>query len=241
MFVPLFMLTFADPQSIERAGQSFIEWKLSSEAEEKIDSIQLPTSNKLGSLLNKYAGAKIDELKQQLKDDLPAILAAEIARMRDLSCECRKKWEQRIATSLNIQISTLDVAREKIADFSQAKYMEIVTKLTADVRIFLGVNSVVFLAFLIISFLKPQAVLHLFVPGILLLVSTVLCSYFYLFEQNWFFTILYDDYTGFAYLGYLIFVFGVLCDIAFNRGRITTEVLNAIFKVVGHAADAVPC
>lgn len=241
IFLPLFLFTFSDPHSIERAGQSFIEWKLSTETENKVNAIQIPTSNKLGAFLNNKVGKQLDDLKQQLHDDLPAILASQITQMKNLSCECRKNWEQRIANSINLKISTLQAAKNKIADFSQAKYMQIVEKLTADVRIFLGVNSAVFIIFLLVSFLKPRAIKHLFLPGVLLLLSTVVCSYFYLFEQNWFYTILYNDYTGFVYLSYLGLVFMVLSDIVFNKGRVTTEVLNMFLSAIGRMAVLVPC
>ncbi|VAV96835.1 hypothetical protein MNBD_ALPHA01-797 [hydrothermal vent metagenome] len=253
VFVPLFLLTFSDPHSIERVGKSFIEWKLNSVAEKKIDAIHIPTSTRLDAFLNKKidlnkkvglnkkASAKLEELKQQLKDELPKILAAQIAKMSDITCACRLKWEERLASTLKIQISTIETAKIKIATYSQAKYMEISEKLTRDVRIFLGINSLVFLIFLFVSFLKPRAIIHLFVPGILLFLSTIFCSYFYIFEQNWFLTILYDDYTGFAYLSYLTFTFLILSDIVFNKARVTTEIINGIFSAMGRVADISPC
>ena len=139
-----------------------------------------------------------------------------------------------------MEILNLKGAKAKIIDFSQVKYMEIVNELTQDIRIFMGVNGFVFLIFLLISLLKSKAIVHLFVPGVLL-ASTISCSYFYLFEQNWFFTILCNDYTGYTYLSYLVIVFGVLCDIALNRGRITTKILNAFFNAIGNTINAMPC
>ena len=72
-------------------------------------------------------------------------------------------------------------------------------------------------------------------------VSTVICSYFYLFEQNWFYTIIYNDYTGYSFIGYLVIVFAILCDIVFNKARVTTEILNACLQALGQAASFVPC
>lgn len=66
-------------------------------------------------------------------------------------------------------------------------------------------------------------------------------SYFYIFEQDWFYTILYNDYTGFAYIGYLAVVFAFLCDVVFNRARVTTEIINSILSAVGQAPSLVPC
>ena len=248
LFVPLFLFTFADPQLIENSGRSFIEWKLHAETDKKIDSIVLPEQTKLESLLGEKAkelrektATKIEEIKRQLKANAPAILAAQIAKLRNLDCECRKKWEVSLRQSMQWNLVSLETAQSKLIDFTHAKYMEIVEKLTLDVRVFLGANSLVFIILLLTSFLKPQAIKHLFLPGGLLLVSTVICSYFYLFEQNWFYTIIYNDYTGFAYFGYLAFVFGFLCDIAINKARVTTEVLNTCLQAVGQAGNLTPC
>lgn len=248
LFLPLFLMTFADPQLIENAGRAFIEWKLEGEVRDKVDAIRLPAQQRFEKLLGQKAAAlrseaeqKLAVIRQQLNDDLPAILAEQIARARNLDCECRRKWEERLRTSMQLQIVSLEAARDRVIDFTQAKYVEIVHKLTLDVRIFLGANSLVFLFLLLVSFLKPQAVRHLFLPGVLMFASTLVCSYFYLFEQNWFYTILYNDYTGLAYVGYLLLVFALLCDIVFNRARVTTEILNAILQAIGQVGNLAPC
>ncbi len=247
-FVPLFLLTFADPQLIEKSGKSFIEWKLQSEVNQKIDSISLPKPIKLENLLGAKARElrsktelELEEVKQQLKADAPAILAAQMAKLRNLDCECRKKWESSLRESMLTKLVSLERAKTRLIDFSHSKYMEVVNNLTLDVRIFLGANSLVFIFLLLASFTKPLAVKHLFLPGGLMLVSTAICSYFYLFEQNWFYTIIYNDYTGFGYIGYQFFVFAILCDIVFNMARITTEVINTCLRGIGHAGSLVPC
>ena len=248
LFVPLFLFTFADPQLIEKSGKSFIEWKLNSEVEDKINSTQLPKTTKFEKLLGNKAKAlrekaalKLAELKNRLKDDAPAILSKEIAKMLNLDCECRKKWGTKLKKSIEFNIQSLEKAKAKLVDFGQAKYMEIVEKLTLDVRIFLGANAAIFIFLFAVSFFRPRAIRHLFLPGVLMLISTVICSYFYIFEQNWFYTIIYNEYTGLGFLGYLAFVFAILSDIAFNKARITTEILNAIFQVIGQAASFAPC
>ncbi len=248
LFVPLFVLTFSDPHTVEKSAKGFIEWKLKNEMNEKIDSITLPQSKTLkrflgdkAKVLHQKTDDKLAELKQHLKDDIPAIIAAQISKMGNLNCECRKKWEERLNASIKFEIASLEKAKEKLINFTQAKYMEIVEKLTMDVRIFLGINSIVFIFLFIASFLKPKATEHLFLPGILLFLSTAISSYFYIFEQNWFYTILYNDYTGFGYLAYLLAVFTILCDIIFNKARITTEIINVLANAIGSAFSVAPC
>jgi hypothetical protein len=248
IFVPLFLFTFVDPQLIEKSGKSFVQWKLQSATDKKIDSISLPEPTKFESLLGAKAielraltELKLEELKRQLKADAPALLAAQIAKLQDLDCECRKKWEASLRQSMQTKLASLEGAKSKLIDFSNAKYMEIAKNLTLDVRVFLGANSLVFLFLLFASFLKPLAVKHLFLPGSLMVVSTAVCSYFYMFEQNWFYTIIYNDYTGFGYVAYLFFVFAILCDIIFNRARVTTEFINGCLQAIGQVGSLVPC
>lgn len=248
IFVPLFLFTFSGPQLIETSAKSFVEWKLSVEVNKKIDAIRLPKENRFEKLLGnkakelrKEAELKLAKIKKQLKTDAESILSAEIVKIRDLDCECRKKWKNRARKIMELKVLSLERAKSKLADFGQAKYMEIVVNLTLDVRIFLGANAAIFIFLLLVSFFKPKAVRHLFLPGILMITSTIICSYFYIFEQNWFYTIIYNNYTGFGFLAYLTLVFGVLCDIAFNRARVTTDILNAIFNAVGNATNFVPC
>ena len=53
-------------------------------------------------------------------------------------------------------------------------------------------------------------------------VTTLTCAYFYVFEQDWLLTLIYRDFTGFAYLGYLAVVFAFLCDIVMNGAAVTS-------------------
>lgn len=54
-------------------------------------------------------------------------------------------------------------------------------------------------------------------------------------------TIIHGDYVSLAYVAYLALVFGFLCDIALNRGRITSRIVNAVLNAIGSAASAAPC
>ncbi|MDD2370216.1 MAG: hypothetical protein PHQ90_13015 [Sulfuricurvum sp.] len=196
LFLPLFLFTFSDPTIIEKSGKDFIEWKLQSELNERVDFI------------NSSQYKTVEKIFVNSSKDL------------------RLKLEK---------------AKDKLADFTQSKYNEIVEKLTMDIRIFLGVNSLVFILLFWVSFLKPQATEHLFLPGTLIFFSTAISSYFYLFEQNWFYTILYNDYVGFGYLAYLGLVFAILCDIVFNKARVTTEIINFIASAIGSAFSVATC
>lgn len=248
LFVPMMVMTFMDSYTVERAAKSFLERKLKSDLNKKIDSIELPKSQLLEKLLgakaealNKNADAKLTEYKQMLKNGLPAMMAEQFTQLSDPDCECRKKWKGRFTEIIDFEIASTENTKEKIANFLQAKYMETVERLTMDVRIFLGINALAFSVLFAASFLKPKATDHLFLPAVLLVLSTFICSYFYLFEQNWFYTIIYNEYTGFGYSAYLIGVFVILSDIVLNKAKMTTQIINTSANALGSAVHLSPC
>lgn len=249
LFIPLFFLTFLSPQTIENSGKSFIAWKLQSTAKDKVNSFNLPETNKFEVLLGKKAKelrektkGKLAKIKNQLTNSTPEIIAQELENLQKLDCPCREAIAKNDRQSMNLELLTLEKAKLKLIEFTQLKYMEIVTKLTLDVRIFLGANGFIFLFLLLASFFKPKAIKHLFLPSGLILISTSICSYFYLFEQNWFYTIIYNNYTGYSFVAYLLIIFAILSDIAFNKARVTTEIINMILEVIGHSVSKlVPC
>ncbi len=74
-----------------------------------------------------------------------------------------------------------------------------------------------------------------------MLTSTVICLYCHMFEQNWVYTTICNDYTGFGYIGYLAFVFAILCDLVFNIGRVTTKIVNTVLSAIGNVGVIVQC
>ena len=157
LFVPIFLLSFVDPQLIENSGKAFVEWKLTKSTNARIDSIKLPDESKFEKLLGGKAKElrinteeKIQHIKLQLKTDAPSLIVMQLAKIRNLDCECRKAWKKKLKDSVTFKLASLYVVKSKLVDFTQAKYMEIVDKLTLDVRIFVGANALVFLFLMLV-------------------------------------------------------------------------------------------
>ena len=246
LYLTLFCVTFADPQWLERFAADYVESEAKARAELLVANATAFTEG--DSVLGKLAGAlhaqneeRIRTLKTALETKLHTQWVDALARVRDMDCECRQKWEAFLESSLQSQIVQLAASNEQIQRLIHASYMDVVTELKRDARIFSLSSAIIFLLLLITSFMKPQAMMHLYVPGLLLGVSTLVCSYCYLFEQNWLMTIIHSSYLGFAYLGWVGVVFLFLVDIILNRARVTTEVVNAISNVLGSAASLSPC
>jgi hypothetical protein len=245
IFITFFAFTFSVPGWVENFAADFIESETQGRIDASIDSIRPPESEsalgRLAQSMYEKNEAEVEQLKSSLKNKVHEQWAAALATVRDLDCECREKWEDWIESGFNTNIALLQAANEQISSFIHSTYMDVATELKRDIRIFTASNAVVFILLLLVSFSKPQAITHLFLPGVLLAVSTLICSYFYIFEQNWLLTIIFNSYLGFAYLAWLGVVFLFLCDIVFNRGRITTEILNAFLSAIGSALSVVPC
>lgn len=248
LFTFFFTLTFHVPGFVEDVGKEFIKQELQERTKEKIDSLSEIDLSASDSRLLKFADKllkqnqdEISRLQEDLNNNLHVKLADIIAEMRNLDCECRIKYDNWFKKGYESRIVSLEKINEKLLDFMRGKYMEIATELKQDFRIFTGSNAFIFLLLLLVSFLKPHAIKHLFLPGILLVISSVVIAYFYIFEQNWLINIIYSDLWGFTYLGYVGILFLFLCDIVFNRARITTEIINALLQAIGSATSVLPC
>lgn len=237
-------IDFTIPGFVEDIGKSFIKNKIIVKTNEKISSLENKTHNtsfnKLLGKLNTKNQKHIDYFKTQLKNKAHEKIVDVMAKMSDLSCECRKKYNHILKDHFQLKLSTFKQVNDKLTDFMKGQYMETTNKLKKDFRIYNGINALVFLLLIVISFIKPQAAKHLYLPALLLLISSLLCSYFYLFEQNWFFTIIYDDYVGWFYFTYLGIVFALLSDITFNHGRVTTGIIENTIGAISNIS-IVPC
>jgi hypothetical protein len=128
--------------------------------------------------------------------------------------------------------------QDRLIELIKTKYLEVEAKLTREFRIFTGTNALAFLLMTVTALVRRRAGLHFLPVGLVLLLATLVTSYFYLFNQNWLHTIVFADYVGLAYAAYLLFVFAALGDILLNRGRITMMVLDAVLAPITHLS---PC
>lgn len=245
LFGITFGLTWGAPGFVEDAARDFIQDRIEAETVERIAAMPLPNAD---GTLGRIAETLLRENERELARWRAALevwvrteLTAVMAEMGNLDCACRVKYARLVREGIEIHVASLQAVREALTDFMKATYIQVARKVALDLRIFSGSNLVIFALLLAASLLKPRAAAHLLLPGTLLLLSTLGCVYLYLFRQNWFFTVLYDDYMGFGYLGYVVLLFGVLCDIALNRARITSRIVNALLSVAGSAVSVVPC
>jgi hypothetical protein len=123
----------------------------------------------------------------------------------------------------------------------ESAYASVTKSLMREFRIFSASNTVAFGLLGILTFVRRRAMLQLVLPAFVLLGAVSITGGMYLFSQNWLHTIIFGQYIGFAYSIYLAAVALLLTDVAFNRARVTTQIVNSALNVVGAAASAVPC
>jgi ribosomal protein L25 (general stress protein Ctc) len=245
MYGAAFVYSFTAPESIEKNARGFIKEQVAKKTHEKIDNIGSKyKENKLVKLSAKIFKKKKEQLvlyKESLKLKIDEKLANVMAKMLDLNCECREKYKGIFHNFITTNITDLQTATKKLETFMTAKYMYVVENIIKDFRIFLGSSFISLLIMLLLLFAKPQASIQVNMLAGFMLISTVVSSYLYIFKQNWFYTIIYNDFVGFAYLMYLGIIFLFLCDIIFNKARITTEIVNMILNAIGSSLTAFSC
>ena len=245
LFGAAFVAVISRPDVVERAVTGFIEREAADEVRSRIERLELSAGrSSIETLAKSLRANNIAEqrrLRKALAERVDQQWARAIAEVRDLSCACRERIAELLRTGMVNQIQLLSWAESQLNDFIQGQYMRVRTDLMRDLAIFTASNATVFLVLLMASFLKPRAVLQLFVPGVLLALSSLVCTGLYVFEQNWLLTVIYGDYLGGSYLAYLSGVFALLCDVMMNRARVTTEVFNGIAGILGSALSTAPC
>jgi len=237
------VFTYLSPIHVERAARGFIQSQIERQIRDKFGPVRGESrETRVGRLAEAVAQrneAEIRALRERLAVGLNAKVAATVARMQDLSCECREEMRQGLDAATELRITKLELAEPQLRRVIEGRYSEIVADLLRDLRIFIGTNLLAFLLLLVLSVVKPHRVRQLFVPGLLLGVAAVAASVFYVFGQNWFFTLLYGDYVGLTYGIWLLLIFGLFCDIALFKAKVTTGIVDAVLSVLGKTP--IPC
>ncbi|MGB3626759.1 MAG: hypothetical protein WA989_13070 [Henriciella sp.] len=81
---------------------------------------------------------------------------------------------------------------------------------------------------LFLSIFRGPAARHLLPISITLTVTTILAVVWYAFGQDWVMTVIYSDYWGWGYSFLLAGLSALMIDIAANRARVTSAILNAL-------------
>lgn len=236
-----FILSFLDPILVESAAREVVRIEVERKVGEKIDT--LSNTRILGFAQKALQKTDIDIQRTQaaLREEVPRRVANVIADMLKADCECRKRLIDRMNRSEEEHLSSLTQVRESLLVIVESAYASVTMSLMREFRIFSASNAVAFGLLGILTLVRRRAMLQLVLPAFVLLGAVGITGGMYLFSQNWLHTIIFGQYIGFAYSIYLAAVALLLTDVAFNRARVTTQIVNSALNIVGAAASAVPC
>jgi hypothetical protein len=238
VFTFFFALSFSVPRWVEEFAADHITARVA----ERVDAQLGSSLASAGAALPEMARRLLERNSSQaekLRARVDAMLAEALIEIRDPDCACRMRA---LLASASIGEPSSTPTQQQLRFLIHGTYLRVVADLKHEIRIFTAVNAGAFALLLLVSFAKPGAARHLFVPGLLLAVATVFCTWLYVFEQNWLLTIVEGSYMGWAYAGWLGVAYLFLCDIALNRGLVTTSLVNAVIEVFGSAISSLtPC
>lgn len=236
LFGAVFSATYIARKQIEESATSFISKQVEVEVRKHLQGV-VAVADKAGQLKfikNKYSD-DIEKIKQYLSSGLPELIAKVVADILDGKVE-EEQIKKGIKKYAGEKISSLAFAIKNIEQLISGKYYETLGSLIQDIRVFSGCNTVLFLIALLISSLKGISQKEALLPTALLLVATIASSLIYILGQDWFYTIIYNDYVGFGYLVYVGIIFVFQSDLIFNKARLTCLVLDTIGSIASGIA-----
>jgi hypothetical protein len=240
-FGSAWLYSFIDPLFAESIARDIVRTEVEGRVEARLEELQ---GSDLAAIAVRVSGrnaSEIAELRHRLAAEVPRQVAAVAARMLDADCACRRKIEARVTDGFAGRIADLASINERLAALIRTQYLEVASALTREFRIFTGANALLFALLGALAVFRGRAGMQLLVPAAILVASAIVVGAAYLFGQDWLHTIVFGDYVGFAYFAYLGVAVALLADIALNRARVTTELLNGLFHLIGSALQAVPC
>jgi len=227
-----FVYSFSSPQSIERHARSFVKEKVLQKTHDTIDKLRDNEKNskfvKVSKKLFHYKSQDLARYKKFLKSHIDEKLANVMAKMLNLNAKCRQKYKTIFHGFLIKKITNLKTATKTLEAFMTHHYMFVVSKIIKDFRIFLGSNLLILILMLFVLYQRSQASRKIYFLSGAMFITTVFASYLYLFNQNWFYTIIYNDFIGYTYLLLLMISLFFLVDIIFNKGRVSSALLSGI-------------
>lgn len=238
IFTGALIASWVTPHFISKTAREVIRYRVAEEINEKVDALGADFLVEKAKILMKDKADEINALKLLIKAKIPELVVMIANQMADPQCPCRKWTPEPFRDFLMAMMADAGRMQERLAGLIKTKYLEVEAQLTREFRIFTGTNAVASILLVLAMLIRRKAWIHLLPPALLLLVATIVTGYFYLFNQNWLHTIVFNDYVGFAYAAYLALVFACLCDIVLNYARVTTVVLDA---TLGSLLRVLPC
>ncbi len=242
LFAAAFAATYLAPGLVERGAREIIRIEVQRRVGEKLDDLSASRTVILAQKALGKTDAEIAAARRDIQAQVPRKVADVIADMARADCPCRQRLREALKRGADERLSSLSQLRERLSAFVESAYAGVAHKLLREARIFTGANAAVFFLLAGVTHRRRAAAPQLALPALVLVGAAACTGYLYLFKQDWLHTMLFDQYLGWAYAGYLLLAVALLSDVALNRARVCTRLVNGALQVVGSASIVVaPC
>lgn len=232
------------PDDFNQRTRTFAISKVQQETEAALADVAASSSAEeiasIAGVFSKRLESEIDALRRSTESGAPELIAEILAAACRLDCERKEAADEKIRGVFNSLIDRYGVALERARSMVVGEYDRVMNELRADLLIFSASTFAAFCAAFLLALHRGAASVHLFPLSITLTLATALAIFWYIFGQDWVLSIIFSDYWGWSYATLLGVLWILLADIAINRARITTEIINAIGQSFGSFSVS-PC
>ena len=215
LFASILVISFIFTKQLETTAVKFLKNEITTQIHSKVDflfGLNVESQSLIQKAMLKRYLFEVPILKKDLEKLTNSIInqitqdvskakeEKELSRIVETSKLTSKLWDFKLVKST---FNAIDI---QVAD----KYTKIWTSLLSDIRIFSMINLGSFILILILISWIKEASEYLIVCSWILLFSPVVIMSIYMFFQNWFYTVLFDQYYGTGYLSLLLSIFGYL-------------------------------
>lgn len=241
LFGAAWLASLVSPGWVEQQGRALLKQQVERRVQQRIDALDDHAVLRLGAKLRTQERQRLQSMQAQLRDGLPARVAQVVAEMSDLDCACRRNIQDWLEGGLRQSLQDATQRENRLTRLIRSQYMETAAQLMREWRIVTGANALVFGLLLGALLWRRQASWHALPAAVLLVAAAALVGWCYLFQQDWLHTLVFSDYVGWAYLGWLGLALAFVSDLALNRARLTVHVVGGALDSLGSSLVVLPC
>jgi len=235
VFLACFVATFVARKQIETAAHAYLVNEVTVRVQEKLGVAQTESLKTKSGAMRSLLKANERKVRKLIDSELPEMIGEALAAHRG----CAARGEEKagavagaIGEGARPQLEKIGKALGGPKVLTLGFYEARLDALLGEIRKFTGINAALYAVCLVLLTVRVRNPRGLLLPVGLLAVSSAIAAILYLSSQNWFWTVLTNNYMGWGYLGVVGVVLGFLTDIVLNRGRVTEMVLNAVSSAV---------
>lgn len=231
-FAGMFLYVTLAPQDFDRRTRNFAVEMVKAELDSRFSAVATSdTAEDISAVAGQFSKRlqeRIDSWRGSLDAGTDVFIADVLAAACELDCERRDEARGAVRRFYESSIERYGFALDGLEDIVVGEYQEIMSELRADLKVFSGSTAAAFALALFLSVFRGPAAQHLLPISITLTLTTILAITWYAFGQDWVMAVIYSDYWGWGYTLLLLGLSVLMIDIAANRARVTSAILNAL-------------